>query len=94
MIELLLSDVRGIYIPRDFIGIFDMDKWHVSQEQALILSIPDDLDYWEVWNTVLDQAFYIDDKGRVDARPFLLPNKCYVITYQTAKATCRLGGEA
>lgn len=39
--QLLLSDARGIYIPRDF-STFDMEKWHVSPERAGIISNPDD----------------------------------------------------
>lgn len=66
---LLLSDARGIYIPSDFAHYFNFDKdgWQgVSTEERKVLADPCHEDYWEVWNTVLSNAHYIDgDSGKV-----------------------------
>lgn len=55
-IELLLTDARGIYIPRDFAMYFeDMDN--VSAEDMDILKAgPDHEHYWDAWNDVLSSA--------------------------------------
>ena len=55
-LELLLSDARGVYIPRDFaLYIEDMDN--VTAEDKEILSAgPDHEWYWETWDSVLDKA--------------------------------------
>ena len=65
-IILLLSDVRGIYIPRDFARNFnfDVDGWQgVSQEDRDALSDPENEWYWDTWDTVLANAHYIDPKS-------------------------------
>lgn len=54
---LLLSDARGVYIPRDFAQGFDFEKWGVSEEDATILAQgPDHEWYWETWENVLNTA--------------------------------------
>jgi len=54
---LLLSDARGIYIPRDFAEGFNMEDWHVSAEDAaILLAGPDHEWYWEAWESVLNNA--------------------------------------
>jgi hypothetical protein len=54
--ELLLTDARGIYIPRDFIMHFEnMDN--VSEEDAEILRAgPDHEHYWDAWHDVVQNA--------------------------------------
>ena len=54
--ELLLSDNRGVYIPRDFaMHIQDMDN--VTEKDKEILSAGPDHDwYWETWDDVLSKA--------------------------------------
>lgn len=62
-IILLLSDARGIYIPRDFASgfNFDEDGWQgVSTEDLEVLSDPHHEDYWETWDAVLSNASYFD----------------------------------
>jgi hypothetical protein len=62
MIELLLNDARGIYIPRDFTKLCDMRKWHVKPRHARQLRRgPDHYLYWESWEHVLDHAFFIKE---------------------------------
>ena len=62
-IILLLSDARGIYIPRDFSLHYEIgeDGWQgISTEEQAILADPDHEDYWEVWHSVLSNASYFD----------------------------------
>lgn len=40
-IEILLSDARGIYIPRDFFQGFDLEKWHLKAEDLTDLNDPE-----------------------------------------------------
>lgn len=55
---LLLSDARGVYIPRDFAQGFDMQAWHVKDEDADILAQgPDHEWYWDTWHVVLNNAY-------------------------------------
>lgn len=66
-VELLLNDSRGIYIPQNFAENFNMDQWGVRDEDRDILLLgPNDAEnewYWEVWENVLSNASYIDEKG-------------------------------
>jgi hypothetical protein len=64
-ISLLLSDARGIYIPRDFAAGFDTEAWCVNPADAEALSDPDNEWYWEAWQSVLDKARYTDEAGNV-----------------------------
>lgn len=60
---LMLSDARGIYIPRDFSLLFLIgeDGWQgISAEELEVLADPHHEDYWEVWFTVLSNAHYFD----------------------------------
>lgn len=59
----LLSDARGIYIPRDFVDSFNADDWGLdpySWEFIACMTGPGD-DYWEAWNAILDKAEYHKD---------------------------------
>ena len=72
---LLLSDARGIYIPRDFRdfeNICDADGVKIgdSEEHKFILeclediSNPDNRYYWDAWETILSSVYvYTDDTG-------------------------------
>jgi len=59
----LLSDARGIYMPRDFAESFDLIEWGLYEDYTFILSNPDDDSYWDEWQIVLDSAKYIDKDG-------------------------------
>lgn len=55
-LELLLTDARGVYIPRDF-AMYIQDMDNVTQEDKEILcSGPDHEWYWETWDEVLHKA--------------------------------------
>jgi hypothetical protein len=62
-INLVLSDIRGVYIPRDFVNNFDLDKWHIDTKYIDFLSSPDNEFYWEYWDEVLSNAYFIDESG-------------------------------
>ena len=64
--HLLLSDVRGIYIPRDFINQFRGWKGYGKgkyPEYKSILSDPENESYWDAWNELLDKLTYTNDNG-------------------------------
>lgn len=62
-IQLLLSDARGIYIPRDFYEDFDLDKWNLKAEELTVLADPENEWYWDTWEYVLNTAYFeIDGK--------------------------------
>ena len=64
-IRLLLNDARGIYIPRDFIEIFDTVKWNIdlSDYQRETLASPSNEGYWDTWECILNDARYTDIEG-------------------------------
>lgn len=65
-IEILLSDARGIYIPRDFVQGFDLSKWScISESDIEILQNPENDFYWDSWESVLNSAKFTADDGRV-----------------------------
>jgi hypothetical protein len=62
---LLLSDARGVYIPRDFTSFIDFTRVrNVTPDDYAILAIgPDHREYWEAWCTILDNAIVTDTDG-------------------------------
>ena len=71
VVTLILSDTRGVYIPRDFVtddynelAVDHCTAWGINQEDAEILaSGPDHEYYWETWDDVLSNARYVDEEG-------------------------------
>ena len=64
-VALLLSDARGIYIPRDFVTDFDLTMWEgISQKDAEICADPEHEWYWDAWASILDTATFTDPDGR------------------------------
>lgn len=63
---LLLSDARGIYIPRDFAEGFNHEKWGLTSEEDKknleFLKDPDNEWYWEAWDAVMERANSTDPK--------------------------------
>ena len=65
-VEILLSDARGIYIPRDFVQGFDLSKLSgISESDIEILQNPENDFYWDAWESVLNSAKFTADDGRV-----------------------------
>lgn len=70
-VTLILSDARGVYIPRDFVtdsynevAVDHCKAWQINPEDAEILaSGPDHEYYWETWDDVLSNAHYVDEEG-------------------------------
>ena len=63
-ITIIFDSNRGTTIPRDFIeacpdwqGISDYERETLSKNG-------DDESYWDAWKKVLDNAFYVDEKGK------------------------------
>ena len=62
--ELLVDNHHGIYIPQVFAKRYNMEAWHVDEEDAEILKAgPEHDDYWETWDSVMSSAYYLDDDG-------------------------------
>lgn len=72
-VTLILSDARGIYIPRDFvcddfneIATEHCAKWGLTdanREYWESAADPDDEGYWDDWHWILDNAVFTDDDG-------------------------------
>lgn len=64
-IELLLSDSRGQYIPRDFANeCGDHPGWeHVKDDIEYLKQGPDAEHYWETWDDVLGSSTFTDKNG-------------------------------
>ena len=64
---LLLSDARGVYIPRDFVQGFDMAQWGLDPNSWAVQTCaePDADGYWDAWNDVMGKAKYVHTDGRV-----------------------------
>lgn len=61
---ILLSDARGIYIPRDAVDFLQDDQWQEFDKSVLEdLADPYNEYYWETWDHVLNNAQYVDDSG-------------------------------
>lgn len=62
--EILLSDSRGIYIPRDAVDFLTNGKWSgFDPEDLKHLSDPENEQYWEAWDLICNNARFIDDQG-------------------------------
>ena len=65
-IELILSDNRGVYIPRDFAEIVNAGKsWggYNPSDIETLLEGPDAEWYWESWDSVTNSIYFVDSKG-------------------------------
>lgn len=81
-IELLLSSNHGQFIPSIFVSGFDLSKFNISlsdyDKEAL-----QDIDhewYWEAWQTVENNAYYIDKNG--NEYTLLLNGDLWLICYE------------
>ena len=66
-IEILLSDHRGVYIPRDF-AEFDhsISSWGIPEDDADLVTLrqgPEAEWYWDAWDSVLSRAVFVDGRG-------------------------------
>lgn len=64
-IILMMAGSHGVYIPKNFVNDVNLNDWHVSQDDAAILTTGPDHDaYWDVWTDVLDSAYYMDGNNK------------------------------
>ena len=61
--QLLLSDVRGIYIPRDFAKGFDLNAWHIDFDVSALSDLEGEF-YWDTWERVLNEAYFLKGEYR------------------------------
>lgn len=73
----LLSDARGIYIPRDFVNGFAIECKEEDKEEAKsgkawqgitaenVINCQDHYGewYWEAWDSILNSAYWTDENG-------------------------------
>lgn len=64
-VQLLLSDARGVYIPRDFVQGFDVTKWGLDPESWAVVTCndPDAEGYWDAWSDICEEARHVDKDG-------------------------------
>lgn len=62
-VSILLSDARGIYIPRDFAQGFDVKEWGLDPDSWEVQTCedPDNLLYWDAWEQIINNAEYHKD---------------------------------
>lgn len=66
----LIDSAHGIYIPTIFVQGFTwgkgIDEWSgIDKEDIEILRTgPDHPEYWDAWDMVLNNARFVDEKGR------------------------------
>lgn len=75
--ELLIDGHHGVYIPKLFADTFP--EHLLSKEREVLKSEPDDEEYWQIWEDVLDREFVhpILGKGYLyqDSDLWLIPNE-------------------
>jgi len=63
-LQLLLSDARGIYIPKIFLESFlSFKTWGLLKSDFKALRNPNNGGYWDAWNTCLNNAKHTDKDG-------------------------------
>ncbi len=62
---LLLSDTRGVYIPRDFISEYAENLNSVENIDFKALSDPYNETYWDEWDSILNNRYLIATDGKV-----------------------------
>ena len=62
---LFLSDRRGVHIPRDFIQVTRPEciRGLSDDDRDVLLSGPDHVHYWDVWDHVLNTVTVVDAFG-------------------------------
>lgn len=66
-IELIFEDSRGVFIPQNFAQEINLDKIQGIEQIDIdiLLKGPEDNElYWDSWNRVLDEAYYIDENQK------------------------------
>ncbi len=64
--KLLMTDAQGVHIPRLFAENYDLEKWHIKEDDKDIFTLrdgPKNSWYWEAWEVILNKAYMIDEHG-------------------------------
>jgi len=63
--EVLVDENKGIYIPQYFIKHYENNLKNVDKEDiAIIKKGPEEENYWEAWDSILNTATFTDNKGK------------------------------
>ncbi len=94
-IDLLLSDARGVYIPRDFCEEFNITMWGLDPESWEVQTCkagPDTDGYWDAWTEILDKAKY---KLKEDTYTLHQDGDLFAMCYErmTDEEKCNFGFE-
>ena len=64
-INILLSDARGVYIPRDFVTTFTPAVWGLDPKSWAVETCKagpnGDCDYWMAWSEICNKAEFHQD---------------------------------
>lgn len=64
--ELLLNDAHGIYIPQLFCKTYSsyiINMAEVKEDFDICLDGPDNSEYWEAWENLIDNVQFTNDMG-------------------------------
>ena len=65
-IVLILSDVRGVKIPHDFVTGFHLDAWSgIKESDAQICQDITHEGYWDAWDSIMSSARYVTPEGKI-----------------------------
>ena len=63
-VNLLFTDARGIFIPRDFVLTFHLEKFTgISEWAENQCKNEENANYWDAWDSILNNAEYVDIDG-------------------------------
>lgn len=81
-IELLLSSNHGQFIPKLFASNFDLSKFNInlSDYDKIALQDVEHEWYWDAWQTIENNAYYIDEKG--NEYTLLLNGDLWLVCYE------------
>jgi len=55
-VELLLTDARGVYLPRDFAQQFVVKESSLDDSMTICATSPEHEQYWDAWIEILDNG--------------------------------------
>jgi len=60
---LMVDGSFGIYVPKRFYDNVDLSEWGLNKDDYIGLSTPDNEDYWDLWDEVIERARYVSASG-------------------------------
>lgn len=65
-IKVIIDGAHGIYVPQIFVESFNAAEWGIEEEDIKVLKEgPSHEYYWDTWETVLNNAEFKDEDGKV-----------------------------